>query len=119
MSWLIAAHHLGSDGLSFQFLLRELAEDFSLSNNERRGFLSLHCSIQNFAYWQREQMQGESWTTWFSYWEKRFNRFPLTPSGAAVRASCAWCAQLGGASEIISIPAELYDALKSLRANSR
>ncbi len=69
---LITMHHIASDGWSIGVLTRELAELYSAHREGRAHRLeSLEIQYADYAQWQREWLQGETFDRQASYWRKR------------------------------------------------
>jgi NRPS condensation-like uncharacterized protein/aryl carrier-like protein len=113
---VLVVSHLVADGWSVQVLLRDLSQTYyALCNNEPSPLPELPFQYADFAYWQRVRLQGKVKDDLVSYWEKRFENFPLTPDlelpFAIPRKSAP---TYGGNTRTVTLPAELYLALKEL-----
>ncbi len=74
---LIVMHHIASDGWSHGVFLRELAalyEDFAAGRAPRLA--SPIIQYADFAYWQREWLQGERLKRQLSYWQAQLRDSP-------------------------------------------
>ena len=113
---VIVVHHLGSDGWSFRLLLQELAQYYqAFCNNEVSPISEPPFQYSDFAYWQREQMQGEVMEKMVSYWEKRYAGFPLTPElPLPFELPESDKPTYEGTSQILPVPGELYVGLQNL-----
>ncbi|MBW4609148.1 MAG: AMP-binding protein [Hassallia sp. WJT32-NPBG1] len=71
---ILCMHHIISDGWSIGILIRELAEIYEAFS---KGLLSplpeLAIQYADFAYWQRQWLQGEVFRTQLNYWQQQLS----------------------------------------------
>ena len=118
---LTIVSHLVADGWSVQVLLGELAQNYyAFCNGEPSPLAELPFQYADFAYWQRERLQGKVRDDLVTYWEKRYSNFPLTPHLNLPFAipRTAPPNYLGG-TQILTLTDELYSALKDLARSKR
>ncbi|MBD3559220.1 non-ribosomal peptide synthetase, partial [Planktothrix sp. FACHB-1355] len=71
---LLNMHHIVSDGWSIGLLIQELAILYTAFANEQPSPLpELPIQYADFAYWQREWLQGKVLETQLSYWRQQLN----------------------------------------------
>jgi amino acid adenylation domain-containing protein len=75
---LLNLHHIVSDGWSLGVLLRELVAHYTgFSTNQSFSLPELPIQYADFAYWQREWLQGEVLETQLSYWRSQLADLPI------------------------------------------
>jgi hypothetical protein len=75
---LLNLHHIVSDGWSLGVLLRELVAHYTaFSTNQAFSLPELPIQYADFAYWQREWLQGEVLNSQLSYWRSQLADLPL------------------------------------------
>jgi amino acid adenylation domain-containing protein len=75
---LLNLHHIVSDGWSLGVLLRELVAHYTaFSTNQSFSLPELPIQYADFAYWQREWLQGEVLESQLSYWRSQLANLPL------------------------------------------
>ena len=111
---LVTMHHIISDGWSIGIFFRELAwlyEAFSLGTPSPLPELPIQYT--DFTLWQRDWLQGQVLDTQLSYWKQELSNhasslnLPTDFPRPAVQT-------YRGAHEVITIPKELTEALKTL-----
>ncbi|HEX3186870.1 MAG TPA: amino acid adenylation domain-containing protein, partial [Pyrinomonadaceae bacterium] len=66
---LLTMHHIVSDGWSGSILIRELVALYqAFANGQRSPLIDPVVQYADFAYWQRESLQGEKLSTQLDYW---------------------------------------------------
>lgn len=72
---LLVVHHIVFDGWSAQLLLSEVAALYTaFLAGEASSLPNLPIQYADFAYWQREQLQGELLESELAYWEQQLGR---------------------------------------------
>ncbi|MBT6046859.1 MAG: AMP-binding protein, partial [Candidatus Scalindua sp.] len=73
---MINQHHIISDGWSIMILMRELSELYNAYSTDGRPNLpEIRFQYADFAYWQKEWLQGEILEEQLSYWKKKLQGF--------------------------------------------
>jgi amino acid adenylation domain-containing protein len=66
---LLTMHHIVSDGWSGSILIRELVALYqAFANGQASPLIDQRVQYADFAYWQRESLQGETLRTQLEYW---------------------------------------------------
>ena len=111
---LLVIHHIVFDGWSAQVLLRELAALYTaFSAGEPSPLPELPIQYADFAYWQREQLQGEVLASELAYWEQQLGDNPPAlelPTDHPRQAVLTF----RGARESLKLPKGLADSLRAL-----
>ncbi len=69
---LVTVHHMVCDGWSVGIFVREVAELYDAFISNRVPLLSeLPIQYTDFAYWQRQQLQGETLEKKLEYWQQK------------------------------------------------
>ncbi len=113
---VVTMHHIISDGWSMDVFVRELAVLYEAFKQGHPSPLpELPIQYADFAYWQREWLQGEVMECQLAYWKEQLSGRPLMldlPTDRPRPALQSW----QGATESFALP---LDLLKKLRALSR
>ncbi len=71
---LLTMHHIVSDGWSIGVLIQEIAALYTaFANNQPSPLLKLTIQYADFAYWQRQWLQGEVLEKQLNYWQKQLD----------------------------------------------
>lgn len=71
---LLVMHHIISDGWSIGILIRELAEIYkAFSDNLPSPLPELSIQYADFAYWQKQWLQGEVLESQVNYWKQQLS----------------------------------------------
>ncbi|MHC5738122.1 amino acid adenylation domain-containing protein [Nostoc sp.] len=71
---LLTMHHIVSDGWSIGVLIQEIAALYTaFTNNQPSPLPELTIQYADFAYWQRQWLQGEVLEKQLSYWQKQLD----------------------------------------------
>ncbi|HLO84146.1 MAG TPA: amino acid adenylation domain-containing protein, partial [Nostocaceae cyanobacterium] len=71
---LVTIHHIVFDAWSMSIFVRELLTLYEAALHQKSGVLpSLPIQYADFAYWQRQWLQGEVLETQLSYWKQQLN----------------------------------------------
>ncbi|MDZ8086286.1 MAG: amino acid adenylation domain-containing protein [Nostoc sp. DedQUE12b] len=71
---LLTMHHIVSDGWSIGVLIQEIAALYTaFTNNQPSPLSKLRIQYADFAYWQRQWLQGEVLEKQLSYWQKQLD----------------------------------------------
>ncbi len=110
---LMALHHIIFDEWSSGVLIRELGALYAaLVENKPLALPELPIQYADFAYWQREWLQGEVLNAQLRYWKQQLKDVPiLNLPGAASRPLMQ---SHQGASQLLELPQQLLDALEEL-----
>ncbi len=74
---LAVVHHIAFDGWSFGIFLRELSIIYSAYfNNEECPLLNLEVQYKDFAYWQRNHLEGRI-NNQLEYWKQQLQDLPI------------------------------------------
>ncbi|MEW6735522.1 MAG: amino acid adenylation domain-containing protein, partial [Acidobacteriota bacterium] len=110
----LAMHHIVSDGWSIGIFLRELAILYkAFINNQPSPLPELSIQYTDFAYWQREWMQGEVLHNQLSYWKKQLAGAPHSLNLFTDRPRPAIQTYLG-AHQQLTLSKDLLDRLNGL-----
>jgi hypothetical protein len=111
--FLILLHHIIFDEWSSGVLIRELGELYAAFVNNRSPTLAeLPIQYADFAYWQRQWLQGEVLNRQLSYWRQQLKDVPtLNLPGTAIRPAVQ---SYQGASQLLELLQGLLDGLEDL-----
>ncbi|HLO48027.1 MAG TPA: amino acid adenylation domain-containing protein, partial [Kamptonema sp.] len=71
---LLTMHHIVSDGWSIGVLIQEIAALYTaFASNQPSPLAKLTIQYADFAYWQRQWLQGEVLEKQLSYWQKQLD----------------------------------------------
>ncbi|KKL65426.1 hypothetical protein LCGC14_2155100, partial [marine sediment metagenome] len=71
---LILLHHIAADGWSMDIFLKELSIIYAaLLQDESPQLPALSIQYADYACWQREHLQGETYTQLLDYWQQSLN----------------------------------------------
>jgi amino acid adenylation domain-containing protein len=74
---LLTMHHIVSDGWSTGILIREMSVLYqAFCSGDSSPLAALPIQYADFAYWQREWLQGEFLQTQLDYWKQQLNGCP-------------------------------------------
>ncbi|MBT3234195.1 MAG: AMP-binding protein, partial [Calditrichaeota bacterium] len=74
---LVTMHHIVTDGWSIVIFIKELASLYSaFSKGETISLPELPIQYADYAYWQREVLQGETLETLLDYWKQQLAGAP-------------------------------------------
>ncbi|AFZ17945.1 non-ribosomal peptide synthetase [Allocoleopsis franciscana] len=110
---LIILHHIVSDGWSMGVLIREIAALYSaISSQQPSSLPPLPIQYADFAYWQRECLQGEVLATQLAYWRQQLDGISVLnmPSDRPKPAVQTY----QGATQFLQLPKSLSEALEAL-----
>ena len=111
--FLFIMHHVVSDGWSMGVFFRELAALYeAFSSGKPSPLAELPIQYADFAYWQRQWLQGEVLETQLSYWKEQLQGVPVLqlPTDRPRPAVQTF----HGASQSLVLPRSLAEALKRL-----
>ncbi|MBW4515817.1 MAG: amino acid adenylation domain-containing protein [Timaviella obliquedivisa GSE-PSE-MK23-08B] len=114
---LMTLHHIVFDEWSSGVLIRELSELYAAAVENRAAVLpELPVQYADFAYWQREWLQGEVLNSQIRYWKQQLKDVPVLELPGAISRSLAYSSEQGhrGASQLLEMPQQLLDALEAL-----
>jgi len=75
---LVTLHHMVCDGWSIGIFVREMAELYDAFLSHRPPLLPmLPIQYADFAYWQRQQLQGETLARQLEYWQQKLAHLPV------------------------------------------
>jgi len=112
---LMTMHHIIFDEWSSGVLIQELGERYTaLIEGRSPNLIQAQIQYADFAYWQREWLQGEVLTTQLRYWKQQLNDIPILqlPGSPSCLAQTASHQGHQGASQLIELPQPLLDALE-------
>ncbi|MBN3878011.1 amino acid adenylation domain-containing protein [Nostoc sp. JL23] len=110
---LLNMHHIICDDWSMGVLIRELGTLYAaFAQNQPSPLLELPLQYADFAYWQREWLQGELLQTQLAYWREQLNgisilHLPTDKPRPAIQS-------YQGATQFLELPLKLIDALEKL-----
>jgi len=111
---LLVVHHIVFDGWSAQVLFQELAALYTaFSTGASSPLPKLPIQYTDFAYWQRQQLQGEVLESELAYWDQQLGSSPHAlelPTDQPRQA----VATFQGARQSLGLPRNLADALRTL-----
>jgi amino acid adenylation domain-containing protein/FkbM family methyltransferase len=111
---LVATHHIIGDAWSTRIFIRELTSFYEASLMRTAPVLpDLPIQYADFAYWQRQWMQGEVLESELSYWKQKLDGAPPVLELPTDRPRPPVMA-FRGAREYLMLPASLSEALKGL-----
>ena len=111
---LFTLHHIISDGWSVGVLARELSALYGASlKGEAMRLDELPIQYADFAYWQREFLQGKALESRLAYWKKRLNGLRPTLELPFDRPRPA-AQSFRGAQYMFLLPERLTEDLKAL-----
>jgi amino acid adenylation domain-containing protein len=111
---LLVIHHIAFDGWSAKILIKELARLYeAFSAGQPVPLPPLPIQYADFAYWQRQRLQGELLETQLSYWQKKLKDVPPKLNLAADRPRPS-VQTYQGAHYSLTLTSDLVRALKSL-----
>ncbi len=112
--FVLTIHHIISDGWSLRVLARELSELYNGIVAERPSSLPpLPIQYNDFAAWQRQQLESDQLKAKLAYWQKQLAdappilELPTDFSRPAVRTT-------KGASVLLTVPATTVNSLRQL-----
>ena len=77
--FLVTMHHITSDGWSIPIFIQELNETYTSLKEKREAELkTLSIQYADFAYWQRDYLQGEKLDGLLSWWKHELEGIPET-----------------------------------------
>lgn len=110
---LIALHHIIFDEWSSGVLIRELGEFYrAFLENKSPTLPELPIQYADFAYWQREWLQGEVLNAQLRYWKQQLKDVPVLDLPGAASRSLGQSHR--GASQLLELPQHLLDSLEEL-----
>ena len=75
--FVVALHHIASDGWSTSIIVRELVDLYNAFSKKRPSTLPpQNIQYSDYALWQREYLQGEILTNKLSYWKNKLLEVP-------------------------------------------
>lgn len=75
---LVTLHHIVCDGWSMGVLIREMAELYEAFSCKRPAQVpELPIQYTDFAYWQRQRLQGETLERQLAYWQRQLSDLPV------------------------------------------
>lgn len=75
---LLTMHHIVSDGWSIGVLIQEIAALYTaFASNQPSPLAKLTIQYADFAYWQRQWLQGEVLEKQLSYWQKQLDSISM------------------------------------------
>jgi amino acid adenylation domain-containing protein len=110
---LLNMHHIVSDGWSIGVLIQEIAALYTaFANNQPSPLPKLRIQYADFAYWQRQWLQGEVLEKQLSYWQKQLDGISLLnlPTDRPRLAVQTY----QGARQPLQLPKSLSEALLAL-----
>jgi amino acid adenylation domain-containing protein len=110
---LLILHHIVSDGWSIGILIREIAALYSAIGNEQPVLLPpLSIQYADFAYWQRQWLQGKVLAAQLAYWRQHLRDISILnlPTDRARPAVQTY----RGATQFLQLPKNLSEALEAL-----
>lgn len=112
--FLLVLHHIVSDGWSFGVFMQELGALYkAFSNGQPSPLPQLAIQYPDFAYWQRQWLQGEVLETQLAYWKRQlgghhqFLQLPTDHPRPAIQT-------YRGAGHYLELPKALSEALNAL-----
>ena len=111
---LIVMHHIVFDGWSSELFLRELTMLYgAYAGGAPAALPELPVQYGDFAFWQREWLQGEVLATQLAYWREQLAGIPPVLELPADRPRSSR-QSYRGAMRTVTIPRALSDGLKSV-----
>ena len=116
---LLTMHHIVSDGWSLGVLYEELAVLYKAFSTGKHSPLSdLPIQYADYALWQRQWLRGEALESQLSYWKQQLSgSLPVVELPMARLRPAAQTFR--GAKRFLTLPGNLYDALKALSQRER
>ena len=112
--FLLAMHHVVSDGWAMGLLVREVAALYAaFVGGEQSPLAELEIQYADFAVWQRGWLQGEVLESHLDYWRRQLAGCPTTLALPSDRPRPA-AQSFRGAALPLALSAELTEGLKSL-----
>lgn len=112
---LLTIHHIIFDEWSSGVLIRELGEQYAALVEGRPAALpDLPIQYADFAYWQRQWLQGEVLNTQLNYWKQQLQGVPVLTLPGLVSRPRQPAAGQGGASQLLELPQPLLERLEAL-----
>jgi amino acid adenylation domain-containing protein len=116
---LLSMHHIISDGWSIGILFRELAALYESYSARKRASLSeLPLQYSDFAYWQRQWLQGEALKNHLTFW-KDYLSGANTILDLHTDRPRPPAQSFRGARQSFRIPSDVVDSIKSLAQQER
>ncbi|MBV8887999.1 MAG: amino acid adenylation domain-containing protein [Chroococcidiopsidaceae cyanobacterium CP_BM_RX_35] len=113
---MLTMHHIVADGWSAGVLLRELGTLYNaFSIGQPSPLVDLPIQYADFAYWQREWLQGEVLVTQMAYWQQQLDDVPLGLDLPTDRPRPV-LPTFRGARQFLMLPVELSEGLSTLSA---
>jgi acyl carrier protein len=110
----VVMHHIITDGWSTGIFIRELAALYEAFAAGRPSPLTeLDRQYADYAYWQRQWLQGDVLAAQLAYWERHLKGAPPLLEVPTDRPRPP-LRSLAGEQQMIVIEAEIYDALRAL-----
>ncbi|BAY48347.1 McnC protein [Scytonema sp. HK-05] len=106
-------HHIVSDGWSIGVLIREIALLYTaFASNQRSPLPELPIQYADFAYWQRQWLQGDVLAKQLGYWQKQLEGVSMLnlPTDRPRPAAPTY----RGARQFLQLPKSLSEALETL-----
>ncbi|KAB8320294.1 non-ribosomal peptide synthetase [Tolypothrix campylonemoides VB511288] len=106
-------HHIVSDGWSIGVLIREIAALYTaFASNQRSPLSELPIQYADFAYWQRQWLQGDVLAKQLGYWQKQLEGVSMLnlPTDRPRPAAPTY----RGARQFLQLPKSLSEALETL-----
>jgi len=111
---LLCAHHITSDGWSMSLLFHELSTLYAAYRDGRESpLLPLSLQYADYAVWQREQMQSESFAQQLAWWKVQLADAPELLSLPTDHPRPPIQTDKG-AVEVIGLPSNLVERLEAL-----
>ncbi len=111
---VLTMHHIISDGWSIGVLIKEVATLYgAFTTGQPSPLPPLPIQYADYAYWQREQLQGETLERQIDYWKQRLGAAPSTLELPMVGTRPS-VQSYGGATFSLAIAEETCERLKTL-----
>jgi amino acid adenylation domain-containing protein len=111
---VLTMHHIISDGWSMGVLVKEVAALYeAFSAGQPSPLPELPIQYADFAYWQRQSLEGELLETHLAYWREQLSDSPAVLRLPADRSRPA-VATSRSANQPFTLPGDLSDALNAL-----
>ncbi len=111
---LLTMHHVVSDGWSMSVLFREIAALYeAFVNGQTSPLVDLPIQYRDFAFWQRDWLQGDVLKTQVDYWKKQLAGAPAVLELPTDRPRPP-LQTFNGALHSIVLPGRLSDSLSEL-----
>ncbi len=109
---ILSIHHIISDGWSIGILIRELAVLYeALSSGKPSPLPNLPIQYADFAYWQRQCLQGEALNAQLDYWKQQLSgslpvlQLPTDRARSAIQT-------FAGKKQFLTLPKTLTEAVR-------